>query len=174
MSFFSFFCVLEVVGHRGFTLVLASNSGHVSRDADAIRIRNRVVRCERPTNIQNPNPAKEGPVPERVSTGVWCVPGLARVLKWPSNPQNCRQKETILEKGTLMFLRQTLICTKVWFKRDLTFLFPPRLAGSQELVLKVPNQGQFHTAIRVTPRRCDSCVHGGLRKPTVSWRNLQN
>ena len=46
--------------------------------------------------------------------------GLAPVLKSPSNPQNCRKKETILEKGTF-FLRQTLVCTKPWFKRDLSF-----------------------------------------------------
>ena len=35
--------------------------------------------------------------------------GLARVLKSPSNPQNCRKKEKILEKGTFIF------CAKPWY-----------------------------------------------------------
>ena len=43
--------------------------------------------------------------------------GLARVLKSPSNPQNCRKKENILERGAFIF------CAKLWyapiFKRDL-------------------------------------------------------
>ena len=35
--------------------------------------------------------------------------GLARVLKSPSNPQNCRNKQGILEKGTFIF------CAKSWY-----------------------------------------------------------
>ena len=35
--------------------------------------------------------------------------GLARVLKTPSNPRNCRKKEKILEKGTFIF------CAKLWY-----------------------------------------------------------
>ena len=35
--------------------------------------------------------------------------GLARVLKSPSNPQNCRKEERILEKGTFIF------CAKLWY-----------------------------------------------------------
>ena len=35
--------------------------------------------------------------------------GLARVLKSPSNRQNCRKKEEILEKGTFIF------CAKLWY-----------------------------------------------------------
>ena len=34
--------------------------------------------------------------------------GLARVLKSPSNPQNCRKKEKIMGKGTFIF------CSKPW------------------------------------------------------------
>ena len=37
------------------------------------------------------------------------------------------------------------------------FLPPLLLVGSKELVLKVPKRGQFHAAIRVTRKRCDSC-----------------
>ena len=35
--------------------------------------------------------------------------GLARVLKSPSNPQNCRKKEKSLEKATFIF------CAKLWY-----------------------------------------------------------
>ena len=38
------------------------------------------------------------------------------------------------------------------------FLHPLLLVGSKELVLKVPKRGQFHAAIRVTRKRCDSCA----------------
>ena len=36
------------------------------------------------------------------------------------------------------------------------------LLGSQESVLKVPQRGQFHAAIRMTTKRCDSCAQGAL------------
>ena len=39
------------------------------------------------------NSAARSKKSDSVSTGVWCVPGLVRVLKSPSNPQNCRKKE---------------------------------------------------------------------------------
>ena len=43
--------------------------------------------------------------------------------------------------------------------------FSPLLpVGSQESVLKVPKRGQFHTAIRVTTKRRDSCAQGGNRR----------
>ena len=35
--------------------------------------------------------------------------GSARVLNSPSNPQNCREKENILEKGTFK------TCAKLWY-----------------------------------------------------------
>ena len=46
------------------------------------------------------------------------------------------------------------------------------LVGSKELVLKVPKQGQFHVAIRVTRKRCDSCAQGAQGALTVSRRNF--
>ena len=52
------------------------------------------------------------------------------------------------------------------------FLPPLLLVGSKELVLKVPKRGQFHTAIRVTRKGCDSCAQVALRTWTVSRRNF--
>ena len=46
--------------------------------------------------------------------------GLARFLKTPLNPQNCRKEEKILEKDTFIFCATTLVCNKPWFKRDLS------------------------------------------------------
>ena len=58
-------------------------------------------------------------------------------------------------------------------KQRPVFSFSPLLlVGSQESVLKVPKRGQFHAAIRVTPRRFDSCAQGALGRRTVSRRNF--
>ena len=44
--------------------------------------------------------------------------------------------------------------------------FPPLLpVGNQESVLKVPKRGQFHAAIRVTTKRCDSSALYRGEKP---------
>ena len=52
------------------------------------------------------------------------------------------------------------------------FLPPLLLVGSKELVLKVPKRGQFHAAIRVTRKRCDSCAQVALGTRKVSRRNF--
>ena len=52
------------------------------------------------------------------------------------------------------------------------FLLPLLLVGSKELVLKVPKRGQFHAAIRVTRKRCDSCAQVAQGARTVSRRNF--
>ena len=52
------------------------------------------------------------------------------------------------------------------------FLPPLLLVGSKELVLRVPKRGQFHAAIRVTRKRCDSCAQLALGTRTVSRRNF--
>ena len=51
------------------------------------------------------------------------------------------------------------------------FSSPLLLVGSKELVLKQPNRGQFHAAIRVTTKRCDSCAQWALERRTVSRQN---
>ena len=48
------------------------------------------------------------------------------------------------------------------------FLPPLLLVGSKELVLKAPKRGQFHAAIRVTRKRCDSCGQVALETRPVS------
>ena len=89
-------------------------SGIVSCDAAAIRIRIRIVRCQRPAK---------------------------------------RQKHKYCEIQA-------------------PFFPPLLLAGSKELVLRVPKRGQFQAAIRVTKKRCDSCAQVALGTRTVSRRNF--
>ena len=49
---------------------------------------------------------------------------------------------------------------------------PCLLVDRNESVLKVPRQGQFHTAICLTLQRCDSCGQSALGTRTVSRRNF--
>ena len=60
--------------------------------------------------------------------------GLARVLRSPLNSQNCGQKAEHPGKGHFYFLRQTLVCTKPWVKRDLKMVLVKRLATRREIV----------------------------------------
>ena len=53
-------------------------------------------------------------------------------------------------------------------------ILPLLLVDSQESVLKAPPRQQFHAAIHVTPKRCDSCAQGALGRQTVSRRNFCN
>ena len=46
---------------------------------------------------------------ESVPTAVWCILGFGAILKFPSNPQNRKNKQKILEKGTFIF------CAKPWY-----------------------------------------------------------
>ena len=52
--------------------------------------------------------------------------------------------------------------------RNKGLFFPILSVGSLESVLK----GQFHAAIRMITKRCDSCAQGALGRRTVSRRNL--
>ena len=53
-------------------------------------------------------------------------------------------------------------------KHRAVFIFLAILpVGSKESVLKVPKRGQFHAAIRVTTKRCDSCPQGTLGIRTI-------
>ena len=52
------------------------------------------------------------------------------------------------------------------------FLPPLLLVGSKDLVLKVPKRAQFHAAIRVTRKRCDSCAQVAQGTRSVSRRNF--
>ena len=72
--------------------------------------------------------------------------GLARVLKSPSNLQNCRKKQKILEKGTIL-------CAKLWYAP---------IPGSKRPDLK----GVLH--FKSPLGRCRGT--GGCRRYTVACR----
>ena len=54
--------------------------------------------------------------------------GLVRLLKSPLNPQNCRNKQTILEKDTSIF------CAKVWFKPP--FCSSREVKGKEDFIIR--------------------------------------
>ena len=55
---------------------------------------------------------------ESFSTGVWCVPGAWRGF-FALECSKLQKEGENPGKGHFYFLRQTLVCTKPWFKRDL-------------------------------------------------------
>ena len=57
---------------------------------------------------------------ESVLTGVWCVPGFGAGFEITLEPSELQKEGENPGKGHFYFLRQTLVCTKPWFKRDLT------------------------------------------------------
>ena len=64
---------------------------------------------------------------ESVSTGVWCVPGFGAGFEIALEPSKLQKEGENPGKGHFYFLRQTLVCTKPWFKRDLNdCVFPQR------------------------------------------------
>ena len=56
---------------------------------------------------------------ESVSTGVWCVPRFGAGFELALEPSELQKEGENPGKGHFDFLRQTLVCTKPWFKRDL-------------------------------------------------------
>ena len=170
----------------------AELSGIVSGDAAAIRIRIRIVRCQRPAkrqrraaaewnlreifrfshrfrreilvkfSVAHPNPGKRSAenftkISRQISRHLW-------------------QRKT--EKNFTSALLQGSCSGETSkthaniAKRRPIFLPPLLLVGSKELVLKVPKRGQFHAAIRVSRRRCDSCAQVAPGTRTVSRRNF--
>ena len=56
---------------------------------------------------------------ESVSTGVWCVPGFGAGFEIALEPSELQKEGENPGNGHFYFLRQTLVCTKPWLKRDL-------------------------------------------------------
>ena len=60
-----------------------------------------------------------------VSTKVWCERGLVQVLTLSSNPQNCRKKNNMQEKGSFIFCAKlgngrNTVSRVVFLRRELT------------------------------------------------------
>ena len=66
-----------------------------------------------------PHPCEYRKKSESVSTGVWCVPGFGAGFEIALKPSELQKEGENPGKGHFHFLRQTLVCTKPWFKRDL-------------------------------------------------------
>ena len=58
---------------------------------------------------------------DSVSTGVWCIPGFGAGFEIALELSKLQKEGEKPGKGHFYFLRQTLVCSKPWFKRDLSF-----------------------------------------------------
>ena len=161
-------------------------SGIVSCDAAAIRIRLRIARCQQPAKRQNTNLSREKNPPQKPPTPIKrvCVNSFRDCScklssLFPLNKTRGTQKEFGQIVCPNCFQLGLLGWVVFWggffslepCETQARFLPPLLLVGSKELVLKVPKQGQFHVAIRVTIWRCDSCAQGALGRRTVPQRN---
>ena len=74
---------------------------------------------------------------ESVSTGVWCVPGFGAGFEIALKPSELQKEGENASKGHFYFLRQTLVCTKPWFKRDLNYHYLDRANDAEDLGRKL-------------------------------------
>ena len=58
---------------------------------------------------------------ESVQTRVWCVLGFGAGFEIAMEPSKLQKEGENPGKVRFYFLRQTLVCTKPWFKRDLIY-----------------------------------------------------
>ena len=70
----------------------------------------------RSTPFREYDPLGVRPVLESVSTGVWRVPGFSAGFEMALEPSELQKEGENPGKGCFYFLRQTLVCTKPWFK----------------------------------------------------------
>ena len=73
------------------------------------------IKCQLLTTISFPV------LSESVSTGVWCALGFGAGFEIALEPSKLQKQAENPGKGHFYFLRQTLVCTKPWLKRDLMF-----------------------------------------------------
>ena len=73
---------------------------------------------------------------ESVSSGVWCVAGFGADFEIALKPSKLQKEGEKPEKATFIFCAKTLVCTKPWFKRDLTFNWCSFLWGIARHVAK--------------------------------------
>ena len=103
---------------------------------------------------------------ESASTGVWCVPGFGTGFEIALEPLKLQKEGENPAKVHFHFLRQTLVCTKPWFKRDLRSfhknMMSPQLRSGKSLL-----QDKQKKARQACARR--GCNHA--RAPSSVWRN---
>ena len=66
-------------------------------------------------------------ISESVSTGLLCVPGFGAGFVFALEPSELQKEAKNPQKGHFYFLRQSLVCTKPSFKRDLRHLGTPQV-----------------------------------------------
>ena len=112
---------------------------------------------------------------ESVSTGVWCVPGFGAGFEIALEPSELQKEGENPGKRHFYFLRQTLVCTKPWFKRDLRYLWSPLLHTSSIDRQSLPDQEHDQTK-GPQPKVYLHEWSFGMQYPryTIATKNLQN
>ena len=83
-----------------------------------------------------------------VSTGVWCVPGFGAGFEIALELSELQKEGENLGKGHSYFLRQTLVCAKPWFKRDLIAVIISQYGASKPPPLRAQRLKKFRIALR--------------------------
>ena len=107
------------MGKKGKTLKKARipcKRKKASTSKKARKRRSGQVRNEKPKTESN---CTASGIAESVSTGVWCVPGFGAGFEIALEPSKLQKEGENPGKGHFCLLRQTLVCAKPWFKRDL-------------------------------------------------------
>ena len=99
---------------------------------------------------------------ESVSTGVWCVPRFGAGFEIALEPSKLRKEGENPEKGHYFyFLRQTLVCTEPWFKRDLSYSCRATCVAFLALRFRnVARESRYNLKVS-QKRRCRSRLGGG-------------
>ena len=108
---------------------------------------------------------------ESVSTGVWCVPGFGAGFEIALEPSELQKEGENPAKGHLYFLRQTLVCTKPWFKRDLNFDAPQTRGGLVALAWRYgpSTPGAYTSYLSPSCRNPPLSVRPPLKMPDLIW-----
>ena len=73
--------------------------------------------------------------------------GVDAGFKMAPGPSNCRNKDKSWERALYYFLCQTLVCTKLWFKRD---LFNMRQIQGHNFVLRDETFATCRVVVKLT------------------------
>ena len=91
-----------------------------------------------------------------VSTGVWCVPRFGVGFDFALESSKLQKESENPGKGHFCFLRQTLVCTEPWFKRDPTLY---RFCIGGVIGIEASPQPRAFQDLALTP--CTSPTSGG-------------
>ena len=85
---------------------------------------------------------------KRFNRSLVCVPGFGAGFEIALEPSELQEEGENSGKGHFYFLRQTLVCTKPWFKRDLRIGKNEPSAKAKNLARSVNHECFFRGLLR--------------------------